>query len=828
MELVDGEDLAARLTRGPLPVDEALAVCRPIAAALEAAHSKGVVHRDLKPANVVLTPDGQAKVLDFGLAKSAEPGAASTSGSPSLSPTVTSAGTVAGVLLGTAAYMSPEQARGKPVDRRADLWALGCVIYECLTGVQLFRGETISDSLAAVLRKEPDWSRLPPDTPLLLRLLLQRCLTRDPSRRLQDAGDARVEIEQVIEDPEAEVLGLSATAIGESTGRRVPPGLAALAALVLAAAAAVTAWTLKPLPTPEPLHVAVPIPERFEFVSAFNLSPDGRTLAMVAQEKPTGDEPTRPAVYTRTWADPEFRKLAGSEGAKPFGSRPLFSPSGDRLLVAVSDELRPIARMRSIPLDGGPASTAYEATQRGLLGSRCAFLTDDELLVVSRDQRGIYRVSQSGEEPELVLHLDDDAETMFFQGIEVPSAAGRFAVVVAPTATELTSSALYRIDLVTKEISVMLDNARGVKFLSTGQIVFSRDDALWIAPFDPERAEVTGPARVWLSRFSSIAIDRNGDRVVYRTVDETRDGQAIVVVDAAGEVLETLKETTGRYPGMVALSPDGRRLAYGDRETSQNQWRVWVLDLSSGLTRPITPEGAHAVRPRWTPDGRLSYTRQEGTERLTLMVMDSAPGATSEPLLSGLGERRVGVDSFSPDGEHVIIHDAAPATGEPGLYLYDVGDGASGRPFFASSMGEGNPMFRPDGKWVAYATNGSGRWEVYLRPFVAEQPESAPIHAVTKHGGLNLSWSPDGGTLYYRGLDEDFSTLFAVAIETEPELKISEPRTVFTNMEGVWQVIAMPDGRFIRLQSKASVGAARPDLRLILNSGLGRAAEERR
>jgi serine/threonine protein kinase len=209
IELVEGQDLAARLERGVLPMDEVLAVSAQIAAALEAAHGQGVVHRDLKPANVVLTPDGRAKVLDFGLAKALAPDAASASGSLALSPTMTSTGTAAGMILGTAAYMSPEQARGKPVDRRADLWSFGCVLYECLTGVRLFAGETVSDSLAAILRKDPDWSLLPKETPPMVRLLLRRCLSRDPARRLQDAGDARLELEQAIEDPRGESLGLA-------------------------------------------------------------------------------------------------------------------------------------------------------------------------------------------------------------------------------------------------------------------------------------------------------------------------------------------------------------------------------------------------------------------------------------------------------------------------------------------------------------------------------------------------------------------------------------------------------------------------------------------
>ena len=312
-------------------------------------------------------------------------------------------------------------------------------------------------------------------------------------------------------------------------------------------------------------------------------------------------------------------------------------------------------------------------------------------------------------------------------------------------------------------------------------------------------------------------MDRSGERAVYVTQDMAQEHSEIVIVDEADRVLETLLTVPGEFQDIAALSPDGRRLAYSYNRGDGRG--LWVLDIASGLTRQVSPKGDFAYGPAWLPDGRLAYLTVQGGGASEPMVIDAVPGATPQPMLPRAGGEPFSGNqiAISPDGRHVLASHNPSDGREPGVYLFDMGDGDSGRVFYASDRAEGSASFRPDGKWVAYKTNGTGRMEIYLRPFVAENPESAPIHPVTRGGGEDPFWSPDGRTLYYLGVGADENQVFAVTVETEPELKISERRTVFSNIDGVDYIVPMADGRFIKLQAKSRGAGDLPDMRLILN-----------
>lgn len=806
LEYVDGETLADRLDRGPLPLDEALELAVQIAAGVEAAHEAGIVHRDLKPANIKLTLEGKAKVLDFGLAR-ADEGTTSSSSLGVDSATLTAARqspTIEGTILGTAAYMSPEQARGRRVDKRTDIWSYGVVLYEMLTGASPFRGETASDSIGAVLHKEIDLNLLPVGTPPLVRHVLVRCLERNRDNRYRDIGDVRIELERARTEPPAS---------GEAGGRRLPPAVIAAVALVMAVLGAGAGWLLRPQPARTPLHVAVPLMDRFETVENFHLSPDGETLAIIARERVPDRQVSERAIYVRRWSESVFHKVPGTD--RVHERLLMFSPSGDQLLFRVKDEFRPAWEMRTAPLAGGPGTRLYSIEQNGLLGPRIGYRSDHELVALSADDENLYRVPADGGTPELIAPLTGRGDRYMFQ-FQMPHPGGRFLVASTWSPSTMTS-AVYRIDLDSGEASVVLENARRPHFLPGGLMAFMRDQSLWVAPFDAESAQVTGTAVGHLSDVQGIALDRDGGRAVYTTQDDARDRSEIVIVDDAGRVLETLLTVPGRFQSNAALSPDGRRLAY---VYQRNDGRgLWVLDVNSGLTRQVSISGEFVYDPKWLQDGRLAYLSLQGAGNTEPMVVEVAPGMTPRQLLPRTDDRPLRTDELgiSPDGRHVLLSCNLSDGREPGVYLFDMGDGDSGRAFYASERNEGSASFRPDGQWVVYMTNGTGREEIYLRPFVAENPESAPIYPVTRNGGTKPLWSPDGRTLYYQGVGPEAGQLFAVTVTTQPELEISARRAIFGNIDGVDGIVPMTGGRLIRLRSTSQDLGDLPDMRLILD-----------
>lgn len=808
LEYIDGLTLADRLDAGHLPADEAIEIAVQIAAGLEAAHEAGIIHRDLKPANIKIDTDDVVKILDFGLARSDE--GSSSTGAGFDGPTIQQdhpqpPPTMEGMILGTAAYMSPEQARGRRVDKRTDIWSFGVVLYEMLVGSNPFQGETATDSIGAVIHKDIDLSRLPKETPNNVRHVLERCLERDKNKRFRDIGDVRIELEH----------GSGESLAPVSPARRSPFEMIAIAAVIFALAGAGAMWLLKPSPKPTLMNLAIPVADRFESIDQLALSPDGETIAMIAKEHPI-DKGTSPnAIYVRSWSDEHFRKLQGTDRAKSthiaIKSKMAFSPNGEHLLIEIGDEIRPVSEVRSIPIAGGPSTKLFEILQKDSYSSVFCYLSDDAIAVFSLDMSKLFRISTSGGAPEATFPLseiDDWEATQLVQ-----SAPGSQTLIASLRNTKTDQISLFRVDLETGKKDLLLDDASDAIILSDGHIIFEREYAVWIAPFDIDNARVTGAAKGIFSGISNFAMEPTARRAVYLAQDNSENRVAVVTADASARTVNTLVDMPGTLDewSRVTLSPDGQGLLFNYNKQSTND--LWVYDITSGLTRPFSAKDDKLYGSAWTPGGRIAY-HQLSTRQV--MVMDAVPSATAERLLPGdkelVGKRL----SFSPDGRYVLIATSSQQ-GEPGIYLFDVGDGQSGRAFYATPSNEGGPAFSPHGRSVAYTANGSGRNEVYLRPFDAVNPESTPIYPVTTLGGQEPKWSPDGQTLYYFGIDADENTLFAVTIETEPELIISERRTISTDMAGVADFIPMPDGSFILLKSTGNAADQAPDLRVILN-----------
>jgi Tol biopolymer transport system component len=781
LELIEGETLAARLSPSsdsPLTIGETLQIARQIADALEAAHEKGIVHRDLKPANIAITRDGVVKVLDFGLAKVDRD---ESEYDQTRSPTITVAGTGEGLILGTASSMSPEQARGRPVDKRTDIWAFGCVLYEMLTGRTPFEGETISDTIVAILEREPDWSTLPATTPPAIRRLLQRCLEKDLKRRLHDIADARIEIEDVSREP----IASGAEAASVAGDRRValrPRTLWAFAAAgaMLVAVGVATEMLWRPAASPgssslERLMITLPATQTLEKgrFPPVALSPDGTLLAYAAAANGG-----RTSLYLRPLDELAARPIPSTEGA----TTPFFSPDGRWLAFYADGVLKKVSVTGGVPLTICEAPPVWSATW----GER-----DDIVFATTLAGSGLWRVSATGGEPmPITTPAADDAQHGYPQLL--PGGTQVLFSVLRKNAWHLAMVALDGGDW------RLLGNGRvvgeGAQYVSTGHLVYAQSGGLVATRFDPAGGTLDPPPvplleRIEMSRFGGayFAFASMAGTLVYVPAGTAVADRALLRVDRDGRAAPLVDARAAyEYP---MLSPDGRRAAVAI--ASEMGSDVWIIDLARAARLRFTAGGIGAF-PVWGPEGtklafqstapgpfNLFWKMVDGTADAEplLHAADSASarswpntGATllpgTLPTLSGAGPQFP--MSWSPDGSTLAFHERKP-DGERDIWV--VSPGGDPVPFLLTPFDERSPRFSPDGKWLAYVSDESGRNEVYVQPF----PGPGPKWLVSIDGGIDPVWSKDGRELFYRHDDQ----LMAVAVSTTREFSAGRPRRLF-------------------------------------------------
>jgi Tol biopolymer transport system component len=732
LELVDGPTLADRLATGPIPLDDALPLARQIADALEAAHEQGVVHRDLKPANIKLRPDGTVKVLDFGLAKFAEADGAreaSASIGASQSPTITTpAMTRLGMILGTAAYMSPEQAKGRPADTRSDVWAFGCVLYEMLTGRRAFQGDDMSDTLAFVLTKEPDWNALPPATPPAIRRLIRRSLVKDRKRRLADIADARIEIDDAASEPGVGEQRASLADAQPFAGRRLAVWVGGLLAAAAIGAAATLAVLRSAAPDNAPeMRVDIVTPQAPEPMS-FALSPDGRWLAFVAETD----------GYSRLWVrrlgEPTARVLPGTEGAL----QPFWSPDNRSIGFFASGTLK------RIEISGGGPRTLANAAP----GFGGTWNADGVILFASTSTTGLLRVSANeGGKPVDQIRLDPPRQLS--HGFPVFLPGGREFLFYARG----SSQGIYLGSLDSPETTRLVDADRPpAAYLPSGWLLYSQQGTLLARRLDRGTRALTGEAVTIANSLAfgggpiSFAYDPTAfsaslsGLVAYRAGGAT--GTQLTWFDRSGKPLGTLGARDDNSLFNPELSPDDRQVAV--RRTVEGNTGVFVMDGVRVI--PRTFDAAPELYPVWSPDG--SWLAFSSARKGVADVYRKRSNGTSPDEVLVESPRQKNVDDWSPDGRFLLYNEEDPVTGRD-LWLLSLDrDGKPGEPevFLKTPSQEHRGQFSPNGRFIAYVSNESGRHEIFVRPF---PQEAAGLSQISVNGGIQPRWSHDGSEIYY-------------------------------------------------------------------------------
>jgi eukaryotic-like serine/threonine-protein kinase len=780
MELVDGDDLSLHIGRG-MPLDEALPIARQIAHALGAAHEQGIIHRDLKPANIKIRADGTVKVLDFGLAKAIEPlsssAAAAIANSAITSP---AALTGAGMILGTAAYMSPEQAKGRAADRRTDVWAFGVVLYEMLAGERPFKGDGVSDTLASVLTRQPDWTALPATTPPLIRRLLRRCLEKDRSRRLADMADAGLDIDDALSDPTAD-------ARAESTTSRTRERLAWASALLLVGliAMAMVAWATRSVsippettrtllsvaPTDQALG-ADPLEQRVGGIrptrTAVALSPDGRTLVFGAIWG--GDQ----QLYARAMDGLAAKPLPGTIG----GISPFFSPDGQWVGFWAGGKLK------KVPLAGGPAVTLCDAAS--IFGA--SWSSDATIVYAFARNGGLWRVPAAGGTPQALTALQPGEYSHRLPHV-LPG--GRAVIFTISKGAQLWDDTQIVVrSLETGKQTVLVTGGSDGRYVSTGHLIYVRLGTLMAIPFDPVRLTVQGGATGVIDDVMEAAnrnvSDMDNTLSAQFTVSEA--GALVYLTGGAVAAAERSLAWMDRHgtsqplpapprPYFVPrLSPDQQRVAVS---TLQDRREVWSYDVVRGALSPVNGDGLYGI---FSPDGKRVVFRSGAAGGEDNLYWKAADGSGVAERLT-TSTRSQTPSSWSPDGTTLAFVEEGDSTGffQFDIRALSIADRKT-RAVVQTAANEMSPEFSPDGRWLAYVSNQSGRHEVYVQPY----PGPGERHLISTEGGTQPAWSGNGRELFYvRG---DWSSggptaLMSVSVETTPTFRAGTAEKLFENAD---------------------------------------------
>ncbi len=761
MELVEGRTLGDLIAGKPMPIGEALPIARQIAEALEFAHEKGIIHRDLKPANIQLTQEHQVKILDFGLAKALEGGGSQANISDS--PTLPAEATQSGVIVGTPTYMSPEQAQGKAVDRRADIWAFGCVLYEMLTGKRAVEGETVSDTLASVLKAEPDWSALPQQLPAPLGHLLRRCLTKDPKQRLRDIGEVRIAMEEAMSGSAAPVSPPAAESRLGALQRVLPW---AVSAIVFIAAALVVShyWRAASLhPLPVYSYILPPEKTTFDFrngIGAPVLSPDGTKLIFAADDS-SGNE----MLWIRRLDSPGADKLPGTEGA----SFPFWSPDSRFVAYFVPGKLM------KMDASGGPPQAICDAPS-----GRGGTWNADGVIVFAPQAlgRSLYRVSAAGGNP--VSLIAPDAKNLRASSrwpVFLPD--GRHFVYwsgyPADTNTPQNSNGIYLASLDGKHPEFLLPADSDALYSPPGYLLYLQGLTLMAQPFDaralklagsafPVAEEVANPPNF---RFGNFSVSASGD-LVFESGGQVQD--QVGWVDASGKQLGAVGE-----PGIIddlRLSPSGKFLVEAVTAGPQSRASdLWIEDLARGIRTRFTFDPWGHEYPVWSPDETKIAFSSERTGVFDIFVKP-AIGTGAEQVLVEDSDPKY-VNDWSRDGRYIAYMRLERGKTGWDIWILPLSGDKKPFPFLASPFNETDAAFSPDGKWLAYTSDESARNQVYVVPF----PQGNGKWQISSNGGHAPRWRQDGKELYYHTPDRK---LMAVAMEVKNGSPvIGDPRFLF-------------------------------------------------